>query len=63
MISKMQQTQKYIPETILSFLLLCRCFIEIQNQVEVDEANQLLSLIPADIKYTTEYEMLNQSIK
>ena len=52
--------QPYRPERIFSFLLLCRCFTDL---IKVDKASELLSLLPNDMKYTIEYEMLQTSIK
>ena len=51
--------QPYRPERIFSFLLLCRCFTDL---MKVDKASELLSLLPNDMKYKTEYKMLQTSI-
>ena len=55
--------QPYRPERIFSFLLLCRCFIDLMKVDVTALTGELLSLLPNDIKYTTEYEMLQTTIR
>ncbi len=51
--------RRYQPERVFTFFFLARVF---EEMIPMKKAHQLLELLPNDMQYTDEYEMIISSI-
>ena len=51
--------RRYQPEKVFTFFFLARVF---EEMIPMKNTHQLLELLPSDMQYTNEYEMITSSM-